>query len=320
MAYQQTTATSVEDLINKVATFAAGLGWTVERNTIASGNRTVSLKRATSDYLHIFNTDTTNVRLRASTGINTGLAVSAQPGVSTAEAVANCNAGPFATVFFFGDTTPAPYIHCVFDTGSAVFRHFSLGEVQKIGSWTGGTYFDAMNVSTSSSFNANPTVTQHHVMFGMGSSNGTEGAVRCDVDGNTSYFAPIADASNFTTPVVFCGGTGGSSTSLGASGGASFETRDPEGFHFASVNSWSGITPLRPIKMRVERTGGFMSEIGYVPGIRRVNISRWAVGDEFSIGPDTWKVFPWWRQGVRPAGDTTSEYSEQYGFAYLKTI
>lgn len=311
MAYQQTTATSVEDLIDKVATFATGLGWTVERNTIVSGNRIVSLKRASSDFIHIFNTDTVNLRLRASTGINTGVAVSSQPGVSTAEAVANCGAGPFATVFFFGDSTPSNYIHCTFDTGSAIFRHFSLGEVQKIGTWTGGTYFDATFVEPSSSFNANPTTTQNRVMFSMGASTGVEGGVRCDVDGNTNYFAPIADIGSFTTPTVICGGTNGSQSP---------ESRDQEGFHLASVNSWSGITPLRPIKMRVERGSGFFSEIAYVPGIRRVNLQRWAVGDEFSIGPDTWKVFPWWRQGTRPTGDTTSPYSDQYGFAFLKTL
>ena len=311
MAYQQTTATSVEDLINKVATFATGLGWTVERNTIATGNRIVSLKRASSDYLHIFNTDTTNIRLRASTGINTGVAVASQPGVSTAEAAANCGAGPFATVFFMGDNTPSNYIHCAFDTGSAIFRHFSLGVIAKIGTWTGGTYFDATFIEPSVNYNSNPTSVFNHVMFGMGANQSTEGGVRCDVDGNTNYFAPITDISNFTTPVVQCGGNNGSGLA---------ENRDEEGFHLASINSWSGITPLRPIKMRVERGSGFFSEIGYVPGIRRVNIQRWAVGDEFSIGPDTWKVFPFWRQGTRPSGDTTSAYSGQYGFAFLKTL
>lgn len=305
MAYQQTTATSVEDLVNKVATFAASLGWTVERNTIATGNRTVSLKRATGDYIHVYNTDTSNVRLRASTGIDTGLGVTLQPGVSSAEAVANCGAGPFASVFFFGDTTPAPYFHCSFDTGNAIFRHFSFGELQKIGSWTGGTYFDALNVDPFQNFNDSPLGPWHHRLFGSTNSiNSTEGAVRCDVDGNTNYFAPISDPLNFTTPVVL---------------GMDTE-RDTSGFYDSSVNSWSGVTPLRPVKLRIERASSFWTEIGYVPGIRLVNISRWAVGDEFSIGPDTWKVFPFWRQGTRPSGDTTSPYSGQYGYAYLKTV
>jgi hypothetical protein len=311
MAYQQTTATSVEDLINKVATFASGLGWTIDRNTIASGNRTVSISRAGSDYLHVFNVNTTELRLRASTGINTGLAVASQPGVSTAEALANCGAGPFATVFLFGDTTPAPYIHCSFDIGSGVFRHFTLGQLQKVGSWTGGTYFDAMNVSNRNLSgtdvdNNNPVSSFHHVLFSdIDTNNGAEGAVRCDVDGNTNYFAPISAETNFTTPVIDGGAT---------------DTRDQEGFFLSSVNSWSGVTPLRPIKLRVERASGFFSEIGYVPGMRLVNISRWAAGDEFSIGPDTWKVFPWWRQGSRPGGAIIGAYSGQYGYAFLKTI
>lgn len=313
MAYQQTTATSVEDLINKVATFAASLGWTIDRNTIASTNRTVSMSRAGSDYVHLFNTDTTNVRLRASTGINTGVAIASQPGVSAAEAVANGTAGPFATVFMFGDTTPSPYIHVVYDTGGALFRHFHFGLVTKIGTWTGGTFFDAMNISGGSGQNDTPTSAFHHVSFSSGDvNNGTEGGVRIDFDGNTNYFAPITTEANFTSRVVHGGVTGlASGTSEG---------RDLAGFYLSSVNSWSGVTPLRQIKLRAERGSGFWSEIGYVPGIRMVNIARWATGDEFSIGPDTWKVFPWWRQGTRPAGNTTDAYSGNYGFAYLKTL
>ncbi len=310
MAYQQTTATSVEDLINKIASFAATLGWTIDRNTIASTNRTVSISRAGSDFLHVFNTDTTNILLRASTGIDAGVAIASQPGVSQAEAVSNCGAGPFATVFLFGDTTPAPYIHVVFDTGNSIFRHISLGMVQKIGSWTGGTYFDALNLNTSTSFNSNPTSTAHHIMFG--SANGAEGGIRCDVPPTTNFFAPIAASGSvgYTPAYVVNGGVQGGTDA----------TRDQDGFYLASVNSWSGVTPLRQIKLRVSRGSGFFSEIGYVPGIRLVNIARWATGDEFSIGPDTWKVFPWWRQGFRPSGDTTGAYSGNYGFAYLKTL
>jgi hypothetical protein len=312
MAYQQTTATSVEDLINKLATFASGLGWTIDRNTIATGNRTLSISRAGSDYIHIFNSDTSNINLRASTGINTGLGPTLQPGVSAAQAVSNCGAGPFATVFLFGEAGAAPYVHCVFDTGNAIFRHIHFGMIEKIGSWTGGTFFDATNVNTVSNFNDRPTLNWHHVSFSQqDNNNGTEGGIRIDFDGNTSYFAPITNEGSFTTRVVH-GGVSGDGSSNGG--------RDLQGFYLSSVNSWSGVTPLRRIKLRAERGSGFWSEIGYVPGMRLVNIARWAVGDEFSIGPDTWKVFPWWRQGFRPSGDTTSAYSGNYGFAYLKTL
>lgn len=314
MAYQQTTATSVEDLINKLATFASGLGWTIDRNTIATGNRTLSISRAGSDYIHIFNTDTINVQLRASTGINVGVAVSSQPGISSAVAISNCGAGPFATVFFFGESGAAPYIHVVFDTGNSIYRHFHFGIVEKIGSWTGGTFFDATWVEPGSSWNSNPLSAQHHVSFSSGDqSNTTEGGIRCDIPPSTNIFSPITSSNFPSAPYRVFGGVTGlaSGTSVG---------RDTDGFFSSSVNSWSGVTPLRRIKLRVERGSGFFSELGYVPGIRLVNIARWATGDEFSIGPDTWKVFPFWRQGFRPSGDTTSTYSGNYGFAYLKTL
>lgn len=307
MAYQQTTASSVEGLINAIATFSSALGWTVERNSLSGSNRTLTLKRATGDYVHLFNTDTTNLRMRASTGVNTGVAVSAQPGVSVVEAVSNCGAGPFASVFLFGEAGDTPYVHVVFDTGSSLFRHLSFGELKKIGSWTGGTFFDALNINTSSGQNANPTTSNHHVLFSDNDSgNSSKGGVRCDISPSTGIFAAISGSAVSGVPYRAAGGV--------------VSNRDNLGFYLAGVNSWSGVTPLRQIKLRVERGSGFFSEIGYVPGIRMVNIARWAPGDEFSIGPDTWKVFPWWRQGVRPSGDTSSAYSGNYGFAYKKTV
>lgn len=314
MAYQQTTATSVEDLINKLATFASGLGWTIDRNTIVTGNRTLSISRAGSDYIHIFNTDTTNVRLRASTGINVSLAVASQPGVSEVEAVSNGGAGPFASVFFFGESGATPYVHVVYDTGNSIYRHFHFGLLEKVGSWTGGTFFDALNIFDISVFNNQPTISLHHVSFSSGDqSNSSGGAVRCDIPPSTNIFAPITGRTISPSQYRVIGGVTGLSSSI-------FQGRDLEGFYLSSVNSWSGVTPLRRVKLRVERGSDFLSDIGYVPGIRLVNIARLATGDEFSIGPDTWKVFPWWRQGFRPSGNTTDAYSGNFGFAYLKTL
>lgn len=306
MAYQQTTASSVEDLINKLATFAAGLGWTIHRNTLVTTNRTLSIRRS-GDYIHIYNSDTTNVRIRASTGIDTGVAVSSQPGVSTQEAVMNCQAGPFTNVFFFGANTPSEHIYTVVDGGSVGLRHMAIGELTKIGAYTGGTFFDAMNISTSSFYNATVSSSYHHVMFdsATSSNNGLRGAVRIDADGLTSNYAPMTAATDTTNKVT---------------NGGMRASRTEEGFYNSSVNSWSGVTPLQPIKVRFERDSDFFSEIGIVPNLRFVNMSRWAPGDEFTIGADTWKVFPWWRQGTRPSGDTTTSYSNQYAFAYLKVL
>ena len=67
MAYSEQTAASPEDVISKIAAFALTNGWTVDRNDLVGSNRTLTLRNGT-DYIHIYNVDTTNVYISASVG------------------------------------------------------------------------------------------------------------------------------------------------------------------------------------------------------------------------------------------------------------
>jgi hypothetical protein len=53
----------------------------------------------------------------------------------------------------------------------------------------------------------------------------------------------------------------------------------------------------------------FLSPIGSMNGFRTLNIVNFEAGDEFTLGSDTWKVFPWYSKGSK---------CKNRGVAYLK--
>lgn len=306
MAYQQTNATSVSDLIDRIVTFAGANGWTVHRNSIVGSGRRATVQKG-GDYIHIWDVGTSLFNLRASVNYDSAAAGDLQPNQSVSQAQSNCGSGPFSNVFLFSNSN---CIFVAFEISSGIFRHVSFGAIQKFGTFTGGTFFEASYHNT-----VQPHAVMgsyHHRMFDTDSgNNGFRGGVRCDVDGNANYFAPFCGRAAYGTPVAN-GGIGPNDASNDSNDGY----RTNEAFYQRSINSWSGITPIQPIKIRVERASGYWSEIGEVPGIRFLNMSRFQPGDEFTIGSDVWKVFPFTRKGDDPTG--TQVYSSEYAFAYLK--
>lgn len=311
MAYQLTNATSVEDLIDKIAAFAVTAGWTQRRNSLVSGVRTVTLQKS-GDNINLWNPSTSELRIRGAVGYDAGAAANAQPDQAVSNGVCDLGTGPFSNVFLFAADSPAEHLFAVVEIASGIFRHIAFGELVKYGTYTGGTFFDSVwwdnGPSADSVF-----ATSHHRLFDNGTDSQANGGggVRCDVDGNTNYFAPFRAKSIYATPVA-SGGIGSSNSStIGEQGDRLVN------FIARSVNNLTGNTPLMPILVRVERADNYWSNIGEVPGIRAINMERFNPGDEFTISGDTWKVFPWVRKAF-VAADT--DYSGNYAFAYLKTL
>ena len=48
--------------------------------------------------------------------------------------------------------------------------------------------------------------------------------------------------------------------------------------------------------------------------MRFLNMTRFVAGEEFTLGSDTWKVFPWIKQGG------AVPHSQQFAFAYKKVL
>lgn len=319
--YQLTTAASIEDFLNKLAVAAASTGWTVHRNTLAGSNRLVTLQRS-GDYIHLWNSDQTGIKMRGSVGYSSGAGGDAQPLQAVYQAFCNTGAGPFANAVFFADNSPAEHFFAALEVEGGKFRHLSFGMLVKTGAYAGGTFYDCTNwLADGNSLGAHDALSAYnHRMFDVGSivaPNNSVGSVRCDVDGNTNYWAPFFAKQAAAGPAA-SGGLGPRSLDASYNDGDGY--RAAEGFYFRSINSWSGQTPLQRIQVRVERPDGYWSVIGEVPGVRYLNMARFAPGEEFTIATDTYKVFPFIRQGDTPGGSVWHQYSQNHAYGYLKKV
>lgn len=310
MAYAEQVPATIEDAINKIATFAVAAGWVQHRNTLAGSNRTVTLRKGGA-YIHLWNVDQTFLRLRGSIGYDGGQAPTTQPNQSTNIAISNLGAGPFTRMFLFSDELPSPHVHVVIEVSGGVFRHISFGEITKIGTWTGGTYFDASRWGDTASNAANGWNSWNHALFdtGTNSSVSSRGDMWVDVpdDGKSNAWATQLDSASHFYITGLWGGIGNNGEGLG---------RMTTQFANRNVAPFSGQVTLGTIRADVRRTGGFYSPVGVFPNARYLNIERFAPAQEITVGSDTWKVFPLVRKGTSP--NNSESYSGNHGFAFKK--
>lgn len=307
MAYQETTGNSPDDVISKIATFANAAGWTVVKNEIVGSNRTLVLQNG-GDYVWVWNSDASNIRIAGTVGYDPGLTVTAQAGYSGNYAEANCGVGPYANIFMFADSDPAAHVHVVIEMSGGVFRHISFGTLDKLGAYTGGTYFDASNWTSSEQY-TNSWNNRNRALFDCNSLNSARyGGARCDipVDSRSNAWALLRDGVSYQS---FTGLYGGLSEQ--SSGEGYLMTQ----FYNRNNPPFSGQVTLGAIRIDVSRPGGFRSPIGVVPNVRYLNMARYSPGQEITVGSDTWKVFPMCRKG---SGAQGSPYSQNHAYAYKK--
>lgn len=311
MAYQETTGNSPDDVIDKIATFAAAAGWTIATNSLVGSNRTLVMQKS-GDYIQIWNTDTSNIFITGYIGYVPGTAFNLQVGYAGNYAQTNLGTGPYANVFMFADDNPSEHVHVVIELAGGVFRHLSFGMLDKLGTWTGGTYFDATIWSTSPS--------QEYlwngfsgVMFDYSRSNAGSrwGAVRCDIpaDSKTDAWAYFRNSQSYR---LFTGLDSGGSNQ---SDGRGYLTTQ---FYNRNDPPFSGQVTLGTIAVYVIRTGGFWSPIGTVPNCRYLNMARYSPGQEPSVASDAWKVFPFCRKGTGSSG--SGPFSNNHAFAFKKVV
>lgn len=122
MAYQELfSVANAQTLIDNICDFADANGWTVERNNLAGSNRTATIRiSGTTDYIHIFNTETDRIRHRISVDYNGALDPEDHTLVSPHDGQCDLLTGPSPQVWLFADGN---YIHAVVHTSSpGVYR------------------------------------------------------------------------------------------------------------------------------------------------------------------------------------------------------
>lgn len=332
MAYQESTPTSVSDMLNIISTFAVGLGWTEARNnTFVSGStnrRVVSLSRSGFDHVHIFGNLSSSVydqiHVLRSIGISTGIDAVAQPNRGIWSQTNLLSNGPFVKMYLFGESGSNPYVHCVVEHAAGRYRHFGFGELIKQGTWTGGGYCHGQlwYQQPNNTQPQTPNGSNHFVPFSMnpnviGSTSIYNGGVRCDdCDATANSFSGVDDK--------FLPYNGAASRKVGCGfviSNASIDFPYVEGAMGVLVvgrSDYNQRTHLIRMSHFVSRASGYRSYIGEPPALRAIDMTAFTALEELVIGGDTWKIFPLVRKGDAGSAGSNNESSNNYALAYKK--
>jgi len=321
MAYETGVATSQQDLLSKLGTFASGNGWT--QDEFDTTNKRLSLHKGTI-YVQ-FRWDAVDaISMYHSLGfIGTGTSpgnhtddsgngqTAANP-LTTGRRVNRIGNGPFTAYYFFTNSSPADYIHVVLEFSPGLFRHVTFGKLVKNGTWTGGEFAGCEFIAASSTGLDN---TSHYVLC--------DG--RHDQD-NTLPMTIHVEGLPGQTAGTKWGIVWGPSTNLGTDRGGA--ARNPligglrESFLQAalgwfSANPNNGFVPMFPLQIFRRRLTSPEQwiNLGTIPDLRYINIKFVNAADEFTVGGDTWKCFPW----VKKTTTANADESGNMGIAIRKT-
>lgn len=314
MAYDlYTNLGSPDVVINNVVNLAAANGWTTERNGLAGSNRTATLRKAgVSDYVHLYNTDDTHIRMRISIGYDDALAPHLQPNVS-GESLTWLGEGPYPKTFVF--LSQDQVWATIGVAASGEYRHFTFGRVDKAGAYDGGTYVDGtywLTTSHAASFGFKHIPFQATYM-----SDPNPGRLRADIpdDSRVNWFHDIGLDKNVAASVVY--GEAGPGTIGGDVGTAAALVL------LADKNAFSGRSIFHTLPLYVKRIGApmYWSLLGTVQDIRYCSLNKFEPEQEVTIGTDVWKVFP--VVAKRPVTDSPAggpAGSGDYGYAIKKVL
>lgn len=239
------------------------------------------------------------------------------------------DAGPFGTIpsqqratiigngagtadFFQGTENGAEFLFCVAEESPDLFRMWGLGSLIKVGDWTGGEWVASQSwpihgsvfAQQDAAFDSrNKTLFDgRHGQGGQGCTlhlEGFHGLVgKWGMMGSSA--SPASDRSNTARAVLEGPGRDG----------PWFQS-----LNYITAQPNTGFLPLQPYPIHL-RTGGQWTLLGFAPGIRGLRITFISPREEFTLGADVWKAYPWVKKSFANAGGPESD---DQGLAILKT-
>lgn len=300
MAYLTGTSTGPKDLLQKLGEFAILLGWTAGVEIVGSGYQLHIVKgflhfnfRAFQNETSVINgtskNNTWHIVMNGSDSFSALDPWDGQVGAPARTAGGNAHAaminivGPYTAFHFFGGTS---FIHVELEVSKNKFQRMGFGQGENFSSLSGneGAYFYGSAGSHTYAFNGDIDANSTAELFpfrAAGYSTSTIGSsfVRVAVDSFDGWACSALDAGKSQTDLACYGG-----------GIHDFMLRE------SSADPINATAVLLPNVISINR-GSSLSPICTLPYIRQINMKNISPGDEFTLGSDTWKVFPWYEKG-----------------------
>lgn len=342
MAYQTGTATDCNDLLDKFRLFAIAQGWTANRWATAGNGRELCLQKGSAyfNFRSVQNENPTfngsaagagmyGIILNGSDGYAGGAAWDRQPGYPVRSAgplgsvdqghiwcpVHDLNIGPFPAYHFFGINS-GQALYCEWEVSTGTFQRFGIGSLDLFNpaAGGGGRFCYATGGAIPLPWEGyrwrehdidNASLMMECVPFRRASLATHTGSY--DSGRTTAGSMVRATFSSFDNWA--CSGRDASQQPYAwvCQGGGNHDRllRD------LSPAPLNGTAVLVPNIVSLNINNEFLAPIGQMPGLRFMDMSNYLPGDEFTLGTDTWKVFPWYAKGG---------LSFQRGIAFLKEV
>lgn len=314
MAREVGTASSQDDFISKLMTFATSNGWT--QNQLDTSGNEAALNNGTVHVQFDWN-ETNHIGVFQSLGYTGGQSPGGHTNDSgnggTSDSTRSMNAignGPFVSYQFFAGSTPTVHLYAVLEFEVGRYRFFAAGQLEKQGTWTGGEFCGCSTWSQTINIINSPANSAHNVLFDAGySGNVLAATVHCEglpgQDGSGKW--GVVNGSGSTA-----GGNDGDSNPRAVLAGGVRAGAYVRTIGQMPTSLTQGHIPLLEIPI-FYRDNALANDplrlIGYVPNMRVVNLSAFQPQQEISVGADTWHLFPMSRRGF-----SATNTFEQSGF------
>lgn len=320
MAYETGTSTNITDLLDKFRLFAIANGWSVNRWITAGNGKELCIQKGAAyfNFRSYFNESVIangvsaslkhGLSINGSDGYNSGSAWDRQPGYPLRGATTNgdqghcylplvINTGPFPTYYFFAPNANTIYVELEVSTG--VFLRFGCGSLDLFNAAApgGGRFCYATT--------GDPTVTSGTATNDWLGVDADTGAYTCEMipfrgaDISASYYMRMFGSMLRCAYASFdnWAGSGRSIYSgwlrMACQGGGIHDKTLRE----YSPNPMNGTGLILPNIVSLNISDASLMPVGVMPGFRNLDMSNYLPGDEFSLGSDTWKVFPMYQKG-----------------------
>lgn len=333
MGYHPGSAATIDDLLQAIQTAAVAAGWTADRAgslgaggaagyelLVHKGDNYVQLRSFADcqSYLGYAKYAGPSLFIKGGTGFDNGQSWEEQPGawatsreramyIGTTQlttALADVHVPQWPVPYRIFTFTDPDMVLCIARTGATQYQWIMFGQIEKFGTWTGGTFIGATNsekqaTSTNGSFANLPIFsvggssrTRSYAPFhnmetsfnrSLTADNVTNSCLLMDVLGEGSTWTTNGPENPFNTSEFFRRGYANALTNP-------INNRSPNTFNQVGV-----MTPLWIYTQRDAEPN--YAVVGRLPHVRQIPLQNFDPEDIFELGADRWIVFPYFERG-----------------------
>lgn len=304
MAYYTGTATDHADLFTKLRAHATLEGWACSFSTPHHIFENDGLKVSLEENITGTGSITLGTRIESTISGTHNLGILAQ--YTLVQNSRWRKSDPVVSYHAFINGGATPSIHLAAEILPSIWRHFTFGILNKIGSWQGGAYIFTVTAEKASEWSNGA----NGCLGVMSALDNRDGVCSYTNDDPLLVWGRTILSTSYNAGDGKVWSTGFDLTySLSSVAGATLVTRQP--------NADTGESLVVPVGLFFSRLGGKMSLGGAIDNVALTNVKYLLDAQEIVMGADTWMFFPVRANGF--VADTgLSEESGYLGFAYKK--